>query len=393
MDLLLLPLLMLAIGIGWWLGQQEKKKAPQSHTMIDADGRVHYAPGLAYLLRDKSHDEVESFVRSLAVSPHTLDTHLALGGLFRRRGESDKAIQIHQNLLESAALEAPWPARIKVELAMDYRAAGILGRAEDLLGEVYDHGGPAEQVEALLQLLEIYQQESDWEHAILTATRLLKRGHAEVAMVLAHFYCEIAEEALAAGNEARVRQKLRQALSVDPRCARAYLLRAELEKRLENYPAAVADLELLEERAPEFFSEGIGRLVHCCQEGGMEERLVGILRRSVEARPTVSAVLALAEILRKDGDDHLVTHFIAGQLRRRPSIRGLRQLIELQLGTAQESARESLEILLGLTSQLLEAKPVYRCHHCGFSGKELHWRCPGCKEWGRIHPIQGLEGE
>ncbi len=393
MDLMLLPVLVIAIGIGWWLGHQERQRERSQPRVPAAERGIDYAPGLAYLLRDKSHDEVESFVRSLAVSTHTIDTHLALGSVFRRRGESDKAIQIHQNVLESPELKDPWPARVKVELALDYQAAGILGRAEDLLQEVYDNAPAAEQDEALQQLLVIYQQESDWEHAILTATRLLKRGHADVAPVMAHFYCEIAVEALAAGNQARVRQKLRQARAADPHCARAYLLGAELESREENYPAAVDELELLLEMAPDFVSESIGKLVHCCNEGGMEERLVATLRRCVEDRPTVSAVLALADILRKEGDDKLVVHFIAGQLKRRPSIRGLRQLIELQLGSAHASARESLEILLGLTDQLLEQKPAYRCQHCGFSGHELHWRCPGCKEWGRVRPIQGLEGE
>lgn len=393
MDFVLLPLLVLAIGIGWWLGHHEGRRAETPRLVSAPDRRMEHAPGLAYLLRDKSRDEVESFVRSLAVNAQTMDTHLALGSVFRRRGEADKAIQIHQNVLESPGLPVPWPARVKLELALDYLAAGILGRAEDLLLEVYDQGPEAEQVEALVQLLDIYQQESDWEHAILTATRLDRRGHAEVRPALAHFFCEIATEAMAAGNDARVRQKLRQAEAADPHCPRIYLLRADLESRSADFPAAVDALDQLAERAPDFFSEAVGRLVHCCHEGGMEDRLVATLRQCVEEHPSVSVVLALADILHRDGDDRLVAHFIAGQLKRRPSIRGLRQLIDLQMTSAHASARESFEILLGLTDQLLEAKPVYRCQHCGFSGRELHWRCPGCKGWGHIRPIQGLEGE
>lgn len=393
MDLLLLPLLVLAIGIGWWLGRTDRQRLETPQALRQTDAGLEYHPGLSYLLRDRSHDEVESFVRSLAVSLQTIDTHLALARVFRRRGESDKAIQIHQNVLESPNLERPWPDRVKLELARDYLAAGILGKAEELLLDVYDHAPPAEQEDALTQLLDIYQQESDWEHAILTATRLIKRGHGEARVALAHHYCEIGEEALAAGNASRVRQKLRQALAADEQCARAYLLAAELESREGNYVAAVDELEKLLNQAPDFFSECIERLVHYCHEGGLEERLVSLLRRCVEEHPSVSAVLALAEILRKDGDEKLVAHFIAGQLRRRPSIRGLRQLIELQVARADPDARESLEILLKLADQLLEAKPVYRCGHCGFAGRELYWFCPSCKSWGRVRPIQGLEGE
>ncbi len=389
-DFLLLATIASAVGIGWWLGRVERRPAGGK---LNVPAPQDYSAGLSYLLRDKSDDEVEAFVRTLAVSPQTLETHLALGGLFRRRGEADKAIHIHEAVLESPWLESPWPSRVKIELARDYMAAGLLGRAETLLREVDDAGFEMEREEALHLLLEVYQQERDWEHAIPTAQSLLRDGRHEVAPVLAQFYCEIAGEALAAGNHERVRRKLQQALEQDPSCARASLLLGELEVREGNLRTAAHALERILEQDPEFVSECIDTLVHCYQELGEEESLIAFLRRCIDEHPSISAVLALADILDKDGDERLTAHFVAGQLQRRPSIRGLKRLIDLQLQVSDVAARESLEILRGLTAQLLAQKPVYRCRHCGFAGRELHWQCPGCKHWGSVKPIQGLEGE
>lgn len=389
-DLLLLATIASAVGIGWWLGRVERGRA---NATLRTTAPQDYSAGLSYLLRDKSDDEVEAFVRTLAVSPQTLETHLALGGLFRRRGEADKAIHIHEAVLESPWLESPWPSRVKIELARDYMAAGLLGRAETLLREVDEAGFEMERQEALHLLLEVYQQERDWEHAIPTAQALLAAGRHEVAPVLAQFYCEIAAEALAAGNHERVRRKLEQALEQDPKCTRASLLLGDLESREGNLRKAAHALERVLEQDPEFVSECIDPLVHCYQELGEEESLIAFLRRCIDEHPTISAVLALADILDKDGDQRLTAHFVAGQLHRRPSIRGLKRLIDLQLHGSEGAARESLEILRGLTAQLLAQKPVYRCRQCGFAGRELHWQCPGCKHWGSVRPIQGLEGE
>lgn len=393
-DSLLLLLVASAIGIGWFLGRQEHRTKPPPGIQVGSNvGSPEYFSSLSYLLRDKSEDEVDEFVRSLTVSPQTIETHLALGGLFRRRGEADKAIQIHQKALESPWLETPWPVRLKIELARDYMAAGLLDRAESLLLEVGNSDLMLEQEESLHLLLEIYQQERDWEQAIQISRELLKRGHQHVCVPLAHFYCEIAEEACAAGSEDRARKKIQQALEQDAKCARAVLLLGQIEMQAGNLNAAAAAYESVLRVDANYVPEIIEPLGECYQELGDEEKLIAFLRRCLDENPSISAVLALADLLRKDGDDVLVSHFIAGQLKRRPSVRGLTHLIDVQLNNAEGPARESLEILRGLTRQLVQRRPVYRCNRCGFGGKELHWQCPGCKNWSSVTRIQGIDGE
>lgn len=393
-DALLLMLIASAIGIGWFLGRQERGNRTAPRVQLGSSvGTPEYYSSLSYLLRDKSEDEVEEFVRSLTVSPQTIETHLALGGLFRRRGEADKAIQIHQKALESPWLETPWPVRLKMELARDYMAAGLLDRAEALLQEVGDSDLMIEQEESLHLLLEIYQQQRDWEQAIQISRELVKRGHEDIRVPLAHFYCEIAEEACAAGSDDRARKKIQQALEQDPKCARAVLLLGRIEMSASQFAEAAEAYESILRVDANYVPEIIEPLSECYQELGDENRLVAFLRRCLDENPSISAVLALAELLKKDGDDTLVAHFIAGQLKRRPSVRGLTHLIDVQLSNAEGPARESLEILRGLTQQLVQRRPVYRCNRCGFGGKELHWQCPGCKNWSSVTRIQGIDGE
>ena len=134
-------------------------------------------------------------------------------------------------------------------------------------------------------------------------------------------------------------------------------------------------------------------LVRCYQALDQQAELVAYLQQSFERAPTATTLLALAEQLQLERGDYQAASYITEQLKRRPSIKGFNRLIDLQLSSVPTEARDSLLVLRGLTGQLQQSKPSYRCHSCGFSGRELHWLCPGCQSWGAIAPIQGLEGE
>ena len=191
MDLSLLLVLIAAVGIGWWLGQREYRQKRNSQLGLQAD----YYRGLNYLLNQQTDEALELFIHALEVNSQTVDTHLALGSLFRRRGEVDKAIQIHQNLLSGKGLDQEQVMLAELELAHDFIKAGLLDRAEELLLDIVQQ--PNQQTANATELLvDVYQREQDWHKALEAGSAAHVSASVDLAQRLSHFCCELAEEAL-----------------------------------------------------------------------------------------------------------------------------------------------------------------------------------------------------
>lgn len=386
-DLLWLLLPVAALS-GWWVARRsDRRQRSDRHTELSSD----YFQGLNYLLNEQPDKAIEVFIRMLEVNSDTVETHLALGNLFRRRGEVDRAIHIHQNLIARPTLDARQRSQALMELGQDYMRAGLLDRAESLFGELVDIDAHTRM--ALQELLVIYQQEKDWERAIQTARRLGSANSRDMNPVIAQFYCELAEEAIAGGNESAGQQMLKRALSQDKQCVRASILQGDLAREAGDCKGAIRAYRRVETQDIDFLPEVIRPLCECYEALGRTDELMAWLESVLHQYNGVSPVLALADlVIRTRGEEEGIA-FITEQLRRRPSLRGLSRLIAMNLSRAHDSARENLLILKGLTDRLLVDKPVYRCHACGFTGKTLHWQCPGCKKWTTVKPIYGVEGE
>ena len=384
---LLLPVAALS---GWMVG----RNAPRDRAGREGGLSSEYFRGLNYLLDEKPDKAIEVFTRMVEVDSDTVDTHFALGNLFRRRGEVDRAIRIHQNLIARPTLAQDQRDSALLELGKDYMRAGLLDRAEDLFQEV---AARRDNEEAALQhLLDIYQQEKEWEDAVSVASRLEAISGRDTRALRAQFVCEQAEEALRdRGDGAAVRRLIRRAYGYDAGCVRAGMLRGELERRSGNWREALKAFREVGEQDVAYLPEVLGSMEACYRELGELDAMVDYLQEVKQRYAGVSVVNALANLLLERRGRREAIEFMAEQLRQRPSVRGLRRLIELNLDEADSDRRRQrdLAVLHELFDALLAERPAYRCGACGFEAKRLHWHCPSCRDWGTIKPIKGVQGE
>ena len=382
---LLLPVAAIS---GWQIGRRNK---PVSQDRQQNAISPIYLEGLNYLLNEQPDKAIDVFIKLLEVDSETIETHLALGSLFRRRGEVDRAIRIHQNLIARPSLTKEHRSQALFELGQDYLRAGLLDRAEALFSDLIA-SAPHTEV-ALNYLIDIYQQEKDWEKAIETARRIeVKTGNSQYTRV-AHYYCELAEHAIRKGDKNRAHKLVKKALSTNKNSVRASLLEAKLEIQNGNDKAAIKALRRIEQQDIIRLGEAIPLLVECYQRLGRMDELTSYLELLMSQQQTASAVLVLSEQIHKQQGETEAIRFISESARKHPSIKLLDKLIELDINQTAEPLRDKLAILKEVTGKLLANKPTYQCHLCGFSSKQLYWQCPGCRTWDSLKPIQGIEGE
>nr|WP_241263381.1 lipopolysaccharide assembly protein LapB [Parahaliea mediterranea] len=397
--MLLFALLFAAIGIGWYMGRRSRAVPAQGAAK---DLPSQYYRGLNYLLDGRPDGAVDAFIDALEVNSETLETHIALGNLLRKRGEVDRAIRIHQNLLARPSLPRVQVHQAHLELARDYISAGLLDRAERLLLDLVKES-PEQRRASQRYLLEIYQSEREWPQAIDVATALLPRksllgGQAEepcgaqkqpVSVALAHYYCELASDKRDAGELVEAARLLQQALVYDRQCVRASIMQGEVEYAAGNYKQAVKALRRVRQQDPDYIPETIATLRKSYRELDDHRALRTYLKDCLAANPSAPLVLAVAEDLREAEGADAAAEFLSEQLAERPSLRGLARLIALQMDETRGRVRDNLSLLQVLVDRLIAERPAYRCGHCGFAGRQLHWYCPGCKHWGTIKAIRG----
>lgn len=341
-----------------------------------------YLRGLNYLLNEQQDKAVDVFIKILELDSETVETHLALGNLFRRRGEVDRAIRIHQNLIARPQLDKAVRVQALHELAQDYMSAGVLDRAERLFQEVI--GLEGNNKVALKSLLEIFQQEKEWKKAIEIAEELLQ-FNSSYSENIAHYYCELANSVIR--DETQYYRLLKKALSVRPHHIRALLLIANYTKQQGNYKSAIRQYKHVLEQGPEFAAEFLQDMIQCYEAQGEQGALVSFMqsKKSLFANPKVLVIAA--KYAAKHMDIKKALGLLTKQLREYPSLEGLNCLVDLYSQTVHGSALEDLSILQGLLHRLLANRPDYCCNKCGFSGRQLHWQCPSCKSWDTIKPI------
>ncbi len=381
-------LLTIAVATGWAVGRFGNNGRRSRTTIADEDS---VRDRLQFLFTNYSDQAVENFVQSLAVNKDTVSLHLSIGSHFRLKGETDRAILIHQNLLARPELPTRYSPQVTLELAKDYLNAGLLDRAEALLHELMgdrEYGRKAAQ-----QLIEVYQQEKEWRKAAGVA-RTLTRGDSDSDMfkILAYITCELAEEAFRIDDRWAVQKLCREALEYDQSCVRATLILMNLHIRQGNYREA-ANLSLkVYDQNPEFGPEAIDRLMKLEHEHGDVGRLVKKLRKLYGGYPSTSLLLALVESVEHSSGRLAAIDLLRQELEIRPSVRGLLCLVEMA-GYEKGMTTDEGRLVSRIGHLILLNRPIYRCVSCGFSGQQLHWLCPSCKQWETVRPIQGVEAE
>ena len=386
-DLLWL-LLPVAAFAGWFAARRSEgaRRSRCPDTMLGPE----YFRGLDYLLNERPDKAIDVFIRMLEVTADTFETHLALGSLFRRRGEVDRAIRIHQNLVARETLSTEQRAQARLELGRDYLRAGLLDRAEGLLNELVADSGCREQV--LGMLLDIYQQEKDWNRAFAVARQMEQADGQPVSAVCAQILCEQALQAVAAGNTEAAREILARALATDGRCARANIILGDLQRDAGNYTAALEAYDCVERQDASRLQEVLEAMAECHRETGTLPGMIDYLNSVIERHKGIAPVLLQADLLSREQGHAAAEDFLVRQLDRHPSVRGLEKLVDLRHAAGDGQDDIFLQGLRRLTDALQASASLYACSNCGFAGRSMHWQCPGCRRWDTVKPVNGAQG-
>ncbi|MGY2462931.1 lipopolysaccharide assembly protein LapB [Vreelandella sulfidaeris] len=400
LDVALLSVLVAAIAIGYGLGyRQAGRRRHRSQLPAQPSQALSrdYFVGLNYLLNEQPDEAINMFISVLAVNSETVDTHIALGKLFRARGEADRAVSIHQNLLARPALSQHTNEQIQLELARDFMALGVHDRAQRMLNTLLEHSGNDDHRYAAKQLLvDLLEREKSWQQAIDVAQPLLKQ-HPKMRRPAAHWLCELALEEISEASRPLAKKHLKKALQLDEKCVRASLLLAELEMDNGHYTRAIERLDSIPHQDTAHTPTMLPALKHAYLRNNDEAGYEAHLYHLLEQTPYTSIIIALGQLVhQRDGVDKAI-ELIGERLRAVPSLGGLDYLIDLYIESQRLSGKTSPDTRLLLlkhhTDALLLNRTRHRCQRCGFASDSLQWQCPSCRFWGTIKPVIGVEGE
>lgn len=386
---LLFLLLPVAAAYGWYMGRRSAQQSKQDDaSRLSRD----YVTGVNFLLSNQQDKAVDLFLDMLKEDTGTVEAHLTLGNLFRSRGEVDRAIRIHQSLMESASLTYDQRLLAVQQLGRDYMAAGLYDRAEGMFKQLVDETDF--RLSALQQLLQIYQATSDWQSAIEVAERLVKLGKEKHRGEIANFWCELALQQIAGNDLDKAMALLKKGAAADRNSARVSIMMGRVWMEKGDYAKAVESLERVIEQDKELVGETLEMLQTCYQQLGKTDEWEAFLRRCAEENTGATADLMLAQILEQREGVDAAQNYVTRQLERHPTMRVFHKLIDYHINEAEEGrAKESLGVLRHMVGEQVRSKPRYRCQKCGFTAHTLYWHCPSCRSWSTIKPIRGLDGQ
>lgn len=385
---MVLALVIFALFLGFIVGRyaiklRDLKLFPKSPSL---DRR--YFEGLTFLLKDEADEAIDRFVTDMEVNSNTLEVHLSLAGLLRRKGEVSRAVKVHENLLNSSQLSPSQIHLVQLELSQDYFQSGLLDRAERLLRELADQSSVARDVreDALTRLIDIYQTTSDWLKAIDIADRLTERKFSgepdEWRKAQAHYCCELALSAVDKPGGAECAQWLKSALSYDAKCVRASLLQARLDLDCGDIGAAIAVLGSIPSQSAELASEMVAPLYDCYIHQGKKMEFMEVLNQHLEEHQDIRALRLLFEL---SCDFESVTSALKRIGCFLPSYKILNPAKGLCLTLDSLVGPQDVDQFRPVINQLLNIDSNYECVKCGFEGQEIHWLCPSCTSWGSMH--------
>lgn len=342
-----------------------------------------YLNGLNFLLNEQPDKAIDAFLEAVKIDPETVELHFALGSLFRRRGEIDRAIRMHQTLADRSDLSEAQRLQALAELGQDFLKAGLLDRAEAVFQRLL---GTSFNELALRYLLEIYQQEKDWRRAIEATAQLPEAERTLWLKELANFHCELAEVAIAESRFDDALRELDAALAVNRRCVRAGLLKGEVLAQRGEVEAALESWKRVENQDPVYLALAAGRIMELLGRIGRGEQGLQLLRAWLERHPSLDLLdLIFQWVMDKEGPK-AAYELVRDELRRNPTLLGLDKLLEAALLTAPNEQRNDIALVKQLIHGHTRRVARYRCEACGFKARQFHWRCPACGGWETYPP-------
>lgn len=389
-ELSLFALLLFAIATGWALAKFQTKGS-------SVFSRPSKKPkGIYFDAESRKDTAIENFIHSLDVNSDTFEFHISLGHLLREKGEVDRATVIHQNLLNYPDLGSVFIAHAQFELAKDYIAVGLIEKAEPLLEGLLAPESHCQEA-ALRCLLDVYQQQQEWTKAIRAGRKLLPKRLSQkllfkvgkgttdekrLRLSLAHFYCEKAERHLSDNKLDEAKRALRSARAMNKTCIRAMMQQAELELADHAPDRALKIIGELKSISPDMLVLVLPLVQACHKQLADDERYLALLEQMSASSDSPQVAIAYMAELKKQKGEAEAEAFLFEKLTESSS---LRLLVELP----QQQHSQVIEQVL---NEYLDKKPSYQCHSCGFSGKQMHWKCPSCQDWDTIRPITGIAG-
>ncbi|WP_084282232.1 lipopolysaccharide assembly protein LapB [Deefgea rivuli] len=376
-----LAILPVFFGIGWLAARVDIKHViAESHSLP-----VAYFKAVNHLLAGEMNKAVDIYVDIAKNHSETIELQATLGQLFRRRGELERAIRMHQKILARRELSDVQRQQTQLDLAIDFIKAGLFDRAEKIL---HDLANTESARLARKELLAIYQQEHEWQKAIATAELLRDESHS-FQHEIAQFYCELAAESLIRNNTDKAIEELNLALKEHRQSARARLMLGEIAFSKGEMDFAIEHWLKMPAQDVHYLALAARHILNAYSAKNQLPDGITLLIRYVQQHPELDVVdLIYEQLLATSGID-AAYEFVRERLREHPNMPGLRKLIEAHLLIAPDEQKVELEIISKLLHDNTRTYSMYYCSECGFKTRQFFWHCPGCNQWETYAPVRG----
>ena len=373
-------------GMGWIAARVDLKSLlSESRSMPSS-----YFRGLNFLLNEQPDKAIESFLQVAKENPQTVELQFALGSLFRRRGEVDRAIRMHQDLVNRDDLPSESRRAASLELAEDYFKAGLLDHAERVLAKMAETDISPE---VHRRLLDIYIQEKDWEKAIDAAKKLEVSAKRDYQKEIANYYCELATTERVHGRGDAAQAHLARAIESNRKCVRANVLRGEWLARDGRHQEAIEAWKAIESQDPAYFGLAAEGMVESYKALGRLGEGLALLRGLQHRYPGIDLLNVVYQATAEHEGDEAAWRLVREEVRRNPTLVGLDRLIDAELVRAAPERRQDLQLMKNLVHSHAQALAVYLCANCGFKARQFFWQCPACGGWETFPPRRTAELE
>ncbi len=376
----------LFFALGWLAARIDIKQLLSESRSLPSS----YFRGLNFLINQQPDKAIEAFIEVVKVDPQTVELHFALGSLFRRRGEVERAIRMHQNLVDRTDLGSEQRLSALYELAQDYLKAGLLDRAEEMLLKLRE---TPYQAQAANFLLEIYEQEKDWLKAIQVARQTTDAAGQTRTREIAHFFCELAQSEMMHGRPEQARTYLGEALETNRKCVRAQLLLGDVAQSEGKLEEAIAAWQRIESQSAAYLPLAAERLLKAYASLGRADDGLALLRGYLSRYPSLDLLNSVFQTVLEREGPAAANELVRAELRRSPTLLGLDRMLEAQMLEASPERRRDLELIRSLVHQHTRNLAMYRCDNCGFKARQFYWHCPACHGWETYPPRRSEERE
>ncbi|MDF1866661.1 MAG: hypothetical protein P1U70_17625 [Saprospiraceae bacterium] len=369
-------LLLISIAIGWTLGYRFANQTKKSSV-------PDWIPSIEYLLSDQNSRSIEKLLSLDQIDDDAIDLFFKLGRSLRDKGEIDRATQLHQKLFARPDLDRSVVQSLQLELALDYSSAGLLDRAEKLYRDLLESKGHIHE-KASKHLIELLEEEGEWQEIIdLYGSKKLS-GSQQLSYRVAQASCELAQKALSKKEFYDTQNLTRQALKIDPQCARAHVVNGDLAKGQGEHNEAIRSYLKAAEIDEQSIIRSLESLVECFKAVDDQPGLQKHLKHHYYGTGYVPVLAACVESLAQAGQADEAASTLLQELIQRPSNQGFLSLAELIIVHKTQLDKSQLLAVYDILRRIVASEPKYLCSQCGFKAKEPHWRCPSCKSWSTI---------